>query len=91
MIRIRNKDNKVLVSIETPDVTTISRVLDLEFNATSSLYAELLAKHLDAKFSEGLEQIREDAYTAGYRAGRDKKAKSSFFGYRWGFRFGDQR
>lgn len=41
----------------------------------SEVYARLLVHHMDEQFSECIQQIRDDAYNAGYRDGRHKKAK----------------
>lgn len=91
MIEFKNKDKNVVVQVTTPNVVTNMSVLTTEFETQSSLYAELLAKHLAKELDNALEDIRKDAYEAGYSAGRGKKAKRNWFGYRWNFRFGDQK
>jgi len=58
-------------------------VSDIRFNFVMTLdrkaYASLAANHLSASMRDVIKAIKEDAYNAGYRDGRQKRRKVNHF------------
>ena len=52
------------------------------FQCGDAYYAELLRQHFDKKLSDRIEQVRKEEYDKGYKDGRAKRGKISWF-YSW--------
>lgn len=88
MIQFFRDGTKVKAVIEITGLQKLEeRYPHFSFETNSTLYAELMKQTLEDNFSDDLEQIRKDAYDSGYKDGRGKKTKKSWFGWTWKFRF----
>jgi hypothetical protein len=50
-----------------------------DYDCGSEHYAELLTLHFNANLSNLIVKIREEEYTRGFKEGRQKKEKKSWF------------
>lgn len=80
MIKFTREETKVKVSIESG---VINYTYHLLWNCTDDVYAELLQRQFQNKMEEKLTAIRKEAYEDGYKDGRGKKAKKSWFKCWW--------
>lgn len=80
MITISRDSQKLKITVQ-------SGILNYEYiftwNCNDDVYAELLRRQISGKMEEHLRKIREEAYLDGYRDGRGKKAKKTWFKSWW--------
>lgn len=80
VIQIRRDGNKVVVTVNSK-LTTETPFYPFERDQGSVNHAELLRKQLESVVSEEMKAIREKAYLAGYKDGRAKRIKQTWFSY----------
>lgn len=73
-IKIFNEGASVKMELDCSDYP-LNATITLSRDFGSEVYARLLAYHMKKQLNECIESIRDDAYNAGYRDGRAKRAK----------------
>lgn len=76
MISIISDDTKVIVLLENGPLDSTYHFL---FDCGDKYYASLLRQHLYNRLSTRIEEIRKEEYERGYKDGRSKRAKKSWF------------
>lgn len=76
LIQIVRDDTKVSVQIEDGPLGSIYH---FTYDCGNRWYAQLLTDHFNKKLSTLIEGIRTDEYNAGYKDGRAKRAKRTWF------------
>lgn len=80
MINILRRDTDLVVKINTGD---LGFTYELTWNCKDNAYAELLARKMTAELTGKLEAIRQEAYLDGYKDGRAKRGKKTWFKRWW--------
>jgi hypothetical protein len=76
MITFNRDDKKVCLKVSDGP---LGAVYHFNWDCDDTYYAELLANHFDSKLDKLVQRIREEEYQRGYKEGRGKKAKKTWF------------
>jgi len=71
----------VFASVDTNLSAVKERYVHFSMETNNELYAALLVKHLKEEQSRLIKKAHRDAYEQGYKDGRGKKAKKTWFAY----------
>lgn len=77
MINISRSENVVTLTMES-GLSSVPNIM-FEYKCSSVMCAEMLARRLQDRLWNRVESIRENEYNTGYKAGRSKVAKRTFF------------
>ena len=80
MIAIKRKDNQVLLEFHS-GLRVERPVYPFVWNTSDENNAELLKEHLHKQLYEAIQKARKEAYEKGYKDGRGKRTRESWF---WG-------
>lgn len=76
MINIKRDEKKVKIEVETG---IDGHEVWLYWNCSNELFARLLTRQLQKKFTDTVQAIRQEEYNRGYKDGRAKRGKNTWF------------
>lgn len=76
MIQITREDSEVKVNLSNGP---LDAVYAFSFTCANKWYAALLTTHFNNRLSSLIEQVRKEEYERGYKDGRQKQTKKTWF------------
>jgi hypothetical protein len=76
MIGIKREGTKVIIPLEYGPLNSI---YPFSFDCGNEYYAELLKQHYYKKLTSLIEEVRQEEYNRGYKDGRAKRGKNTWF------------
>lgn len=76
MITIERDDKICRVKLQDGP---LGYIFPFEYTCDNKFYAELLTRHFDKILDERIEAVRKEEYDRGYKDGRAKRGKASWF------------